>query len=501
MQNIVQVYASEKVARDLRNDLAAKISEQSYAYVEEVTGAKLLTNLTSDVDSVKTFFSTAIASMISSVFLIIGTSILLVLTNWKLGLTVLSVVPVIGITFFVVLRKVRKLFLESQAAIDWLNKVISESILGAALIRLLNSESIEKEKFLHANTEAKRVSLKILSLFASLIPVITFLTNLATLSIILLGGHFVITNSMTIGEFTAFNSYLAILIFPILIIGFMSSIIAQAQASYTRISAVLTSTVARSHGKIVTDLTGAIEVRDVSLVLNNKNILKNVSFTITPSSKTAIIGPTAAGKSQLLYLMTGLTESTAGTILYDNKNIQAYSKQSIHSQVGFVFQDSLMFNLTLRENIAFSNSVKDADIALAIETAELTHFIDTLPEKLDTMVSERGTSLSGGQKQRIMLARALALHPKILFLDDFTARVDTDTEQKILANIAKNYPDLTLLSVTQKIESIEHYDQIILLVEGEVLASGTHSELIHSSPEYVQIYESQRSTSDYETTG
>ena len=158
----------------------------------------------------------------------------------------------------------------------------------------------------------------------------------------------------------------------------------------------------------------------------------------------------------------------------------------------------MLFNLSLRENIAFSNAAKDEDIALAIKTAELSDFVDMLPEGLDTVVSERGTSLSGGQKQRIMLARALALNPKVLLLDDFTARVDTPTEQKILANLAKNYPHLTLLSVTQRIASVAHYDQIILLMEGEILAKGTHEALVRSSPEYVQIQDSQRSTSEYE---
>ena len=158
-----------------------------------------------------------------------------------------------------------------------------------------------------------------------------------------------------------------------------------------------------------------------------------------------------------------------------------------------------MFNLSLRENIAFSNMAKDEDIEKAIETAELKDYIESLPQKLDTIVSERGTSLSGGQKQRIMLARALALNPRILLLDDFTARVDSNTERNILRNIAKNYPGLTLLSVTQKISSIEHYDQIILLMEGELLAKGTHEELLESSPEYVQIFQSQRSTNQYES--
>ena len=497
-QNIVQVYASERVARDLRNDLSAKISVQSYAYVERVSPNKLLTNLTSDIDAIKTFVSQAIAALISSLFLIVGASILLLLINWKLALAVLVVVPVIGGMFYYILGKVRKLFQKSQEAIDWLNAVINESILGSSLIRLLNAQQYEYQKFLAANTEARTIGMSILRLFASLIPVITFCTNFATLIILGLGGHFVIQGSMTLGDFTAFNGYLAILIFPILIIGFMSGVIAQAAASYARIAEVLYAPDEKEPGDLKATLRGDIEVRDVSVSFGEKDVLKDISFTVGAGTKTAIIGPTAAGKTQLLYLLTGLLAPTSGTILYDGTDINAYDKQSLHSQIGFVFQDSVMFNLSVRENIAFSNTVRDADIERAIQTAELHDLIDALPEGLDTIVSERGTSLSGGQKQRIMLARALALDPKVLLLDDFIARVDAQTEATILANVAKNYPHITLISVTQKISSVEHYDQIILLMEGEVLARGTHAELIHTSPEYVQIYDSQRSTNHYE---
>jgi ATP-binding cassette, subfamily B, bacterial len=241
-----------------------------------------------------------------------------------------------------------------------------------------------------------------------------------------------------------------------------------------------------------------VAVRDVSVKLGGKDVLKKVSIAAASGTKTAVIGPTAAGKTQLLYLLTGLLKPASGTVEFDGRNIEEYEKQSMHLQVGFVFQDSIMFNLTLRENIAFSKTVKDADLEKAIATAELKDFIESLPQKLDTIVSERGTSLSGGQKQRIMLARALALNPKILLLDDFTARVDTSTEKKILDNVHRNYPGITLISVTQKIASVEDYDQIVLLMEGEILASGTHAQLMETSPEYVQIYDSQRSTSHYE---
>jgi ATP-binding cassette, subfamily B, bacterial len=498
LQNIIQTYASERVAKDLRTKLSDKISRQSYSYILKSNPSKLLTNLTSDADSVKMFVSQAFVTIISSVFVIAGISVLLITINWKLALTVLSIVPVIGGTFFVVLRKVRVLFKRSRENIDSLNKIINESIMGSALIRVLNSQQPESIKFLETNLESRNLGLSILRLFATLIPVIMFVANLAVVTILALGGHFVVTGTMSLGNFAAFNSYLFMLIFPILMIGFMSNIIAQASASYTRINDVLDANVKDETGTVDSNIKGDIIVKNVSLFFGDKPILKNISFFVKAGSKTAIIGPTAAGKSQLLYLLINLISPDSGSIEFDGIRIDNYTKELFHNQIGFVFQDSVIFNMSLRENIAFSDKVTDESLEKAISTAELTEFIDTLPQKLDTVVSERGTSLSGGQKQRIMLARALAINPTILLLDDFTSRVDRKTENKILCNLENNYPDLTLISVTQKIAPVRHFEQIILLMEGEVIATGKHKELKESSPEYAQIYSSQRSTHHYE---
>jgi ATP-binding cassette subfamily B protein len=498
LQNIAQTYASERVARDLRTRLAAKIATQSYSSIERLTPAKLLTNLTSDVDGVKLFVSMAVATIIASLFLIVGASVMLLTINWRLGLSVLGVVPVVGGTFFFALRKVRILFKRGQEAIDWLNRVINESVLGATLIRILNSQRFEAEKFTAANAESRDIGLAILRIMSAMIPAITLAVNLATIIILLLGGRFVILGNMTLGDFTAFNSYLALLIFPIILLGFMSNIMAQAGASYMRLGAVLMAPEAKKSGTLRQDLRGDVAVENVSLAFGDKEALKNISFAVKSGTKTAIIGPTAAGKTQLLYLLIGLLQPTAGTVSYDGERLEAYEKEALHRQVGFVFQDSILFNLTLRENIAFSADIPDKDLEKAITAAELHAFIATLPEGLETVVSERGSTLSGGQKQRVMLARALALNPRVLLLDDFTARVDTSTERAILRNIQEQYPGITLISVTQKIASVENYDQIVVLMEGEMLATGTHAELMETSPEYVQIYDSQRSTNVYE---
>lgn len=498
VEALLQSYVAERVARDLRRNLSTKIADEPYSFIETETPAKLLTNLTSDVDAIKTFVSQASIQIIVSIFTLIGASTLLIMIDWRLAFAVLSIIPIIAITFAIAFSKMGPLFGKSQGVVDKLNAVISGSILGSALIRVLNSGRVEIDKFQTVNTEARDTGMQILKLFSVMIPIVTFSASLASIIILTLGGHFVIDGSMSLGDFAAFLTYITILIFPIFIIGFMSSVIGRSQASFKRIQSVLFAETKKDSGTVVKDIVGLIEVRNLTVVGGDKMILDSISCTIRPKTRTAIIGPTAAGKTQLMYALVGLITPSEGTVLYDNVPLSEYEKMSLYSQVGFVFQDSVLFNLSLRENIAFSTDVTDESLHKAIETAELGEFIKTLPDGLDTVVSERGTTLSGGQKQRVMLARALAIAPKVLLLDDFTARVDAQTEKRIIDNIARNYPDITLVSVTQKINSVESYDQIILLMEGELLASGTHTELMQNSPEYVQIFESQKSTTSYE---
>lgn len=498
LQSIAQTYVSEKAARELREKIVSKIAEQNYMYIQEVTAGRLLTNLTSDIDNIKNFIGQAVVTIISSLFLIIGAAILMLMIDWRLALAVLATLPFITFTFAFIFMKLKHIFKKSQEAIDWLNKIINESILGASTVRVLNSKKTENEKFAQANTNAKDLGIKIIKHFAITFPIIGFIANLATLIILLLGGHFIINNTMSVGNFTAFVAYLGIIIFPIIMIGFLSNSISRASASYARVFEVTNTQSKRNNGTLIKAIKGDIEVKNISVTFGEKNILKDISFKVPAQSRTAILGPTAAGKTQLLNILIGILNPTSGEVLYDGKDIKEYNSESLYEQISLVFQDSVMFNMSLRENIAFSKTVTDESLKKAIETAELADFVRELPNGLDELVMERGTSLSGGQKQRIMLARALALNPKVLLLDDFTARVDRVTEQKILKNIKSNYPDITLVSVTQKISSVEDFDQIIVIMEGEVLSIGKHTELLNSSPEYNQIYDSQRSTNHYE---
>jgi ATP-binding cassette subfamily B protein len=498
VQYIVSTYFSEKVAFDIRNSLGDKLKDQSFRFVAEKTPATLLTYMTSDVEQVKSVIGQGMVGVTTALVTEIGVIILLLYINFHLALITLAVIPFLAFTFYFVFGNLSKLFRLNQENIEKINKVINESIVASGLIRVLNSRSDEMVKFDTVNSRARDIGLSLNKFLSAFIPILTFIANLTTIIILWFGGREVIAGQLTLGSMNAFFAYAAMFVWPLFILGFSGTFFSRAAVSWKRIQTVLQSETHVMGGTVKKDLHGKVEFKNVNLTYAERTVLKDISFSIQPNTRTAIIGPTAAGKTRLFYLLSSLITENTGTILVDEIDIKEWDQESYLRQVGLVFQDSVIFNTTLRENIMFRDTFENVDtealLNKAIDTAELGDLVKSLPQGLDSKVSERGVNLSGGQKQRLMLARALSINPELLLLDDFTARVDIATENKIIENIGKNYPDLTLISITQKIEPIKNYDQVILLMEGELLAKGTHDELMRYSFEYRQIYESQQRT-------
>lgn len=492
IQSVIGNITAEKIAQELRRQVIEKISRQSFTYINNVSTSKLLTNLTADTDAVKQFINQGLVIAFAAVVQLIGSIILLLSINWKLAIPVLLTIPILLFSFGAIFSAIEKYFKKGQEVIDKLNRVINESIVGSALIRVLNAKKFEQDKFAVVNEESKFIGVKIVTGFAGLIPVISVVVSLAFLIVLGYGGVQIIDGTLTAGEFSAFFSYIYIFINPIFILGFLASTIGRAFTTYQRLMEVIDAEEPEVSGTLKKDIKGDIKLNKVTLDLANKRILDNINFEIKNKTRVGIIGPTAAGKTQIFYLITGLINPNEGEILIDGNKISEYEANNLYSQMGMVFQDSIVFNTTIRENIAFRGTISEEQLWKAIETAELKDFVESLPEKLETVVSERGVSLSGGQKQRLTLARALALNPKILLLDDFTARVDVNTEKKIFDNLKKNYPEITIIAITQKINSIKDFDNIILVMEGELIATGKHEELLKKSLEYNQIYNSQK---------
>jgi len=495
VQHFVQVYAAERVARDLRATLADRLSGQDYCYVDEMGTAGLLTNFTADVEAVKLFAGQFMTAAAASVITSVGAAAMLFIMHWQLAIWVIGVIPLAAFALLLVQSRTKAMYAQSRPLLDHLNKIIEETILGAMLIRIVNGQAQEQAKFRDASLGAKKFGFAILRPYTWVIPLIPFTANAAALIVLALGGHYVITGAMSLGELMAFNGYISMVLFPVIMLCTMSNGIAEATIAYQRIQAVGASDTAEAGGPVL-DFQSEIVLAGVSKNYGQTLVLKDVSFTLRPGDRVAVVGPTAAGKTQLLYLLAGLTRPGSGSVKFDGYD--AKQSRLRNGLIGFVFQDSILFNMSIRANISFSEAVSEAALEKAIETAALKEFIAALPDGLDTVVAERGASLSGGQKQRLMLARALAANPKLLLLDDFTARVDTRTGQQILGNLKKNYPALTLVVVSQKIDLAEAYDQVLLLMQGEMVAAGKHEDLLLTSPDYLQMLNSQQSTQNYE---
>lgn len=537
---LIQIFVSgifsEKVAYKLRKDVLSRIGDQTYGFIASQTPGRLLTLITSDADAVKAVISQGLVTLLGAFVTLVGAAIMLLTINLRLGLYTISIIPLLILAMVFIFGTLTKLFNETQENVEKINAVINESIVASALVRVLQAAKSEVKKFAEINALARDTGLGIVKSISALIPIVVLLANTTTLIIIWFGGQRVIEGTLTIGNFSAFLSYTTMFIWPLFVLSFVGTSISRGGVSLKRINEVLDAPIESDQGTYDGELIGDIEFKKVSLIYkdesgNDRSILQDISFTIKHGTKNAIIGPTGAGKTQLFYLLAGLVKPTEGTILIDSRPLAEFKSEAFLARVGLVFQDSIVFNSSFRENISLSDEKKLASdngeksaardpvkndarnaakyiakdnvknenvLDKALETAELKDFIEGLPRGLDTHVSERGTSLSGGQKQRLMLARALAINPKILLLDDFTARVDRATEASILENVSKNYPDVTLVSITQKIEPIQNYDHIIVIMEGELVAEGKHADLITDSFEYKQIYESQQST---ENTG
>jgi ATP-binding cassette, subfamily B, bacterial len=487
----VSTWFSEKFAMDTRIATMNNLVKQPYQYVINEGSAKVITILGSDIDNIQDNFTSSLTYIFQAVVLFIGAAVLMFMMSWKLTLIALVSIPIVAMVFGFIFGKVGKLFQLSQRNLTDLNNSVAENISSSLLVRVLSSYTWENAKFGNNSELSKKISFNIIRAFSIMLPATNFLTNITILIILYFGFGFYGNNEISLGQLTTFIGYYSLLITPIFILGFTLQSVSQAFASWGRVAPLLNANEQRVEGDIVDrNFEPNFEIKNLNLEYGGKSVLKDVTFNIVAGQKTAILGPTGAGKSQLLNLLVNLNKPTSGTIELNGKNIDQYDMDILLKNVGICFQESLLFDNSLLYNITLGRDVTDAQLNTAIDTANLRKLVEE--KGLDVMINERGANLSGGQKQRVTLARAIIMEPKLILLDDFTARVDSNTEKEIRDNISKNYPSSTIVQIAQKVESIIDYDNIIVIMEGQIVGQGKHEELIKSCTEYQQIYKSQQ---------
>ncbi len=499
--NFLQMYwseiASQGVAFDLRNTIFEKLQNLSFSYHDRAQTGKLMTRITSDVEMVRMFVGRGVVMLLSAVFMLVGTVVLLLNMNWRLALVVLSVLPLVVILFAVFISRITPISMKVQQRLAALNTILQENIAGMRVVKAFTQEFYEIERYQQENNRLKAANLDLVRLFSALFPVVFGIANLATVGVVWVGGLQVIDNQLTLGGLVAFIGYINYLLQPIFMVGMIGSMLSRAEASGERIFEVLdaSSEVEEKPEAIsLPPLVGKVEFNQVSFRYagGQEDVLCEITFTANPGETIAILGQTGSGKSSIINLIPRFYDVTDGQVLIDGINVKEVTLDSLRSQIGIVLQESTLFSGTIRENIAYGRPQAALnEVIEAAKAAQADEFISQLDQGYESLVGERGVGLSGGQKQRIAIARALLIDPKILILDDSTSSVDAETEYWIQQALDRLMQDRTSFVIAQRISTVRQADQIILLDNGRLADKGTHQELLARNELYVEILETQ----------
>ncbi|MBD2445926.1 ABC transporter ATP-binding protein [Nostoc sp. FACHB-152] len=498
-QSYLAEAASQGVAYDLRNKIFSKIQNLSFSYHDQSQTSQLLTRVTSDIEQIRTFIGTSLIQVIGGIVTLATVAIVLLVMNWRLALITLTVVPITAWLMTQFITRNSRLFRQVQEQLSNLNAVLQENLIGIRVVKAFVRESAEKSRYTTLNDGLVDANMKTIRAIRNTFPFIFLLSNLVTLAVFGYGGGLVINGRFSIGELVAFNSYLALILQPILLIGFAAPAIASAATSVTRVYEVVDAAVEIGDRPNAIDFVtcgGRITFENVSFRYPGATTeaLKNVSFETKPKELIAVLGMTGSGKSTIMNLIPRFYDVTQGAIRIDGRDVRDFTLKSLRSHIGIVFQETTLFSGTIRENIAYAKPNASLEQVIAVaKTAQIHDFISSLPDGYETMVGERGIGLSGGQKQRIAIARTLLTDYSILILDDSTSAVDAKTAAQIQAeldDLMRRKACVTFV-VAQRISTVKNADRIFLIDKGNLVAQGTHEELMQTSPLYGAILESQ----------
>jgi ATP-binding cassette, subfamily B, multidrug efflux pump len=494
---------SRDIELDLRNDLFRHLERQPAAYFQQHRTGDIMARMTNDLNAVRMLLGPAIMYSANTVLFSIGALYFLLRISPWLTLVALIPLPLVSILVQSLGRKIHERFERIQAMYSEISAQAQENFSGARLVRAFAQEDAQIAAFEKSNQENIRRGLRLVQLMGMLWPTLEFVLGLALAITLLVGGHEVLSHRISIGDFVAFNTYMVMLTWPVIALGWVVNLWQRGTASVVRIDELLsdkpTIDDAVADPSIAADLTlrGDIEFRNLDFSYSGSDagraeVLHSLSLKITAGSSLAIVGPTGSGKSTLVNLIPRLYDAAPGSILIDGRPIRDYPLAVLRANIGFVPQETFLFTETIRGNIAFgAPSASDSEVLDAAEAAHIRREFEEFPAGLATMVGERGITLSGGQKQRTAIARAVIRNPRILILDDALSSVDTYTEEQILRELQRVMQGRTTLFISHRISTVRHADQIAVLVAGRIVELGTHDELIARNGYYADLFQKQ----------
>ncbi len=491
--------ASVYFSTDLRRDIYKKVQNFSFANIDKFHTGSLITRLTNDVTQLQNFVNMLLRMFLRTPGMLIGALIMAVILSPKLSVIFLVAIPAMVLIMTLVLRKAFPLFTNMQTKIDELNSKVQESVTNVRVVKSFVREDYETEKFSKANENLKNANFGAMSTMIIMMPLMTLVMNLTTVFVLWFGGNMVIVGDLPVGDLTAFITYITQILMSMMMVVMLFMNTSRALASAKRIKEVLDEMPdlndegAKHKEAHVT--SGAITFQNVDFQYyknSQEKVLENINFTISPGETVGIIGPTGCGKTTLVSLISRLYDVDNGAVLVDGIDVRDYTLENLRAGVGMVLQKNLLFSGSIEENMRWGKSTATEDeIKRNAEYAQADGFIQSFPERYETVLEQGGVNLSGGQKQRVCIARALIKKPKILILDDSTSAVDTATETNIQKAFAENLKDTTKIIIAQRITSVQHADKIVVMDDGKISGIGTHAELLLTNEAYQEIYESQ----------
>lgn len=483
---------------ELRKAEYRKIQEFSFSNTDKFSTSSLVTRLTSDVTLIQNAVSNGIRPLIRAPLMMVTGMILSFLLNAKLALVFFVAAPTLGICLWLVIRKVRPLYTRMQSAIDLVNRMIQENLTAIRVVKAYVREDYEKVKFAQVNQELKSISEKSFRTAVLNMPAMQLVMYTTIICILWFGGKLIFAGEMQVGELTGFLSYVLQILNSLMMISNVFLMLTRAMASGKRILDVLDEEIDLKEDPEATGeiKAGEIEFRNVSFKYKKegkKYVLSNVSFHIEPGQTVGIIGGTGSAKSTLVQLIPRLYDVTEGEILIDQIPVKQYPLKHLREAVAMVLQKNTLFTGTIADNLRWGKEdASEEELMKACRMACADEFLLQMKDGLSSQVEQGGVNLSGGQKQRLCIARALLKWPRILILDDSTSAVDTATEAKIREALQDNLADTTKIIIAQRITSVMHADQILIMEDGKLNDCGTHEELLQRNEIYQEIYYSQQ---------
>jgi ATP-binding cassette subfamily B protein len=496
-QGALAARTAQGVAYDMRNVLYAKIQGLSFSYHDRTHTGQLLTRATSDVDRVQRFVGHGAIRFLSAVLMMGGSLVFLFSISWNLAFIMVVAIPVTFVLFGFFARAAMPLFRQVQERLSDLNTILQENLAGVRVVKAFAREDYESERFEDASRDFYDVNIAVNRIISLGFPTIFAILHATTLAVYWLGGRQVIGDALSLGQLVAFSNYVTMAFFPIMMMGMIIAMLSSASASAQRIFEILDASSQveeKPDAEPLPPVEGRVVFDDVTFRYYEgaEPVLKDVNFCAEPGQTIALLGATGSGKSTIINLIPRFYEVDEGRVTIDGCDVRDVTLESLRAQIGIVLQETNLFEGTIRENIAFGRPDAPLDLVIEAATAAEAHdFITEFPDGYETHVGERGVNLSGGQKQRIAIARALLLDPKILILDDATSSVDMVTEYQIQKALERLMEGRTSFVIAQRVATVLNADEILVLDDGEVAATGTHEELLATSEIYAEIYDSQ----------